>query len=390
MQQIKLDKFFTGVLVLFITTFIAMGLEIRRELQPLILGSFGGFLVFLIIILLLKNQFNVKIFRMIIPFFLLELLYVINYKSEFFWIIYQLLFIGVIYIISNIKFEKYQLFILSSISLIIILFLFGISFFYVGSYLVYKPPFMSASPNPNGIAIWAFYLSYIPILYFLNYSKKWKKVKLTSLFIVLGILIINVDSRSIVITALVILVTYINWNKITKNNVTYFGYFALILVGIFFFIQISINLNSSNALGRYLNDLSMSIFQKSLFSGRNVIWQSIASYIQQRPVFGYGSGFHYQDIAFNSELSSHNLYLEILLQLGIIGLMVLIWLFTSIFGFFKNNINDNRVKLSASFFIGILVNQTFEISLLQASVLIGLVQWIIISIGLSFVSDQET
>ena len=117
--------------------------------------------------------------------------------------------------------------------------------------------------------------------------------------------------------------------------------------------------------GDQLLKLFPELFGKDLtFTGRTAIWEYVWSEIQKRPILGYGFGTYW--IMGSSRLDvfkinqSHNSYLEIMLQLGFIGITILLFIVIS-FLYRAIKINDNKsliaciAILTISFSEGILL-----------------------------------
>ncbi|OIU67788.1 hypothetical protein BHE18_12490 [Rossellomorea aquimaris] len=132
----------------------------------------------------------------------------------------------------------------------------------------------------------------------------------------------------------------------------------------------------------YFENLMLEYTGKSIMSGRDDIWRPVIAAINEQPWFGYGPGTLPIDVT-GIDLSTHNLYLQIALQNGYLGLLVFIILLLYFWIIFYRNLKDKTVRLVASFFIAILIHQSFEIALTQNQLSIGLMQWFIISVGIS-------
>jgi DNA integrity scanning protein DisA with diadenylate cyclase activity len=59
------------------------------------------------------------------------------------------------------------------------------------------------------------------------------------------------------------------------------------------------------------------------------------------------------------------------------------YLFYSIWNFYWRAKNDALVRLCASFLIGIVVHATFEVSLTQTNLTAGVLEWMILALGVS-------
>src|SRR5699024_6063574 len=176
-------------------------------------------------------------------------------------------------------------------------------------------------------------------------------------------------------------------NFLTKSKFFYNFYYILICFLSFVITVIYPNINKLNFYHK-LNNLSYSIFNKPLLTGRDNIWINILNAISEKLWTGYGASYTPSDL-YSTELSSHNLYLQISLQIGILGVLLLgIFLFKlwSKSYFYSNH---QSIRVVCSYLIVIIIHQTFEISLTQNYFAIGLIQWSIISLGFSYLRDLE-
>lgn len=108
----------------------------------------------------------------------------------------------------------------------------------------------------------------------------------------------------------------------------------------------------------------------SNLSGREVIWQIVIESIKEKPIFGVGFGVSTEVILSEFNLSTHNIYLKILSETGVIGfiaflLIVLDSLISNLHAFIYSN--KFVVKRLSTFFasslIAIYFNQFFETGL---------------------------
>lgn len=239
-------------------------------------------------------------------------------------------------------------------------------------------PFSSLFTNPNVFAPYIFYLMFF-VISFHYYRKK----KLTFVFLMISslLLILYADARSVYIAILVSVFTYVFWKIITRNNIFFHLYFFFITFLIMIFTFVYPNITSFDNF-YYFENLAREYTGKSLASGRDDIWAEIIFFINQNPIFGYGPGTLPSDLFYNDS-SSHNLYLQTALESGYIGLILLLFVLLIVWRMFWRGRHDKIVKLSASFFIATLIHQTFELSLIQNQLSIGLLQWLVISVGIS-------
>lgn len=240
--------------------------------------------------------------------------------------------------------------------------------------------------NPNSLGLFIF------LVYFFYTVQGVKKRKILwfTLTTMSMTLIYFSSARSIFLSIAVMLITYVGWNFITKNRLIFTSFIAAVIAALISFVYIYPNMYKWKSF-QSLNNLTWEYTGKNLLSGREVIWEKTLSLLQEKIWFGFGAGAT-PSIVQGVELSAHNLYVQVAYQLGLIGLAILMLILLTIwFGFWKGR-NDNKVRLSAAFFIGTLIQQSFEVTLIQNNMAIALMQWLIIGIGigLSFRYSRKT
>ncbi|WP_282138456.1 O-antigen ligase family protein [Rossellomorea aquimaris] len=202
------------------------------------------------------------------------------------------------------------------------------------------------------------------------------------IIILLGFsLMLGSGARSAMFAGILAIITYIFWSYISKNTFRFIFYFLIVIVGLMLFIFVYPQLPYWEHFP-YFENLMLQYTGKSIMSGRDDVWRPVIIAINEQPWFGYGPGTLPIDVT-GIDLSTHNLYLQIALQNGYLGLFVFIILLLYFWMIFYRNLKNKTVRLVASFFIAILIHQSFEIALTQNQLSIGLMQWFIISVGIS-------
>ena len=129
-------------------------------------------------------------------------------------------------------------------------------------------------------------------------------------------------------------------------------------------------------IGAVLNVWSWQYTGKNFFSGRHRFWQALIEAIAVRPLQGYG--LHVQPSTVTDiGLSAHNLYLQILLQCGFVGLFLLA-AFT--YRIAKNVKASYLAPQGIAYFCAIIFNECFEPTITQIGFIYGCVTWLILGI----------
>lgn len=194
------------------------------------------------------------------------------------------------------------------------------------------------------------------------------KPKLRFIFssIVLAYLM-SILCRTAFVAAAIFFLTYYLYPYLIVNKRRYKLFFPSFMITIFFLIYIyilatSISFDSTLVSGyNLLDEFSKKYFGgKGLGRGRDLLWSELLLYIIDKPLFGYGinqSSDYLQSTAAilgYRNLSSHNIYLEILLRGGILLFSFFIILFYKIWESFYS-INNNKIsRIAASGFLAFL------------------------------------
>lgn len=325
-----------------------------------------------------KITINRKIISILSPYILFVTLSFINlyqYYARYAITNIALYFtFGVIfYSISIIKMRSYHIHILATISWLYLLLL-----------LIFQTT-QNLTLNPNSIGVLSLILCYFPLLrIFTEQQPRYSKiVKISIVCMLTSYIIYNSGSRSIMISIVFIILTCFMWNLISKSKVAFSVYFIAIIIIILSYTYIYSQLPAIIGDSKYVQDIVLKYTGKSLFSGRESMWDMLFETIKMKPIFGHGAGKLASEIT-GRNLSAHNLYLEILLRFGLMGLLFFVYFLFKVWNIFWEGRHDCRVILSACFFVGIITHQMNETMLLQGSASLNFPIWILLSIGVNF------
>lgn len=240
--------------------------------------------------------------------------------------------------------------------------------------------------NANNLGIFIYLILYFHLIAWII-SKRYLSKFFWAIIIVLDlVLIATSNARSIWLSLLVSCVFYIVYNFITSKRVYYrLSFFVIIFLVLLF--SYAYPMLYTMDIGWKINEIIFNYTGKNFFSGRQWLWMELGYYINKQPFMGYGVSILPSDLL-NTDLSSHNMYIQLLLQTGFIGLSLFILLLFMIWDYFFVKNGNKLVKLSLAFFGGLIVYQTFEMSFIQGNYHFNVLQWILISMGISFVNDE--
>lgn len=308
--------------------------------------------------------------------FFLNLITIIysNYPSEGFKDVdHQLgiLLFPVCFSVTNIDFKKYKLSFLKIFALactVTIAYLY-IDVFYIIYY--FHLPFFSIVSKPfinqnfsAPIGLHATYLSmYVTLsistfLYFFFRSHKLKNWKYIFLTVILFAGLVQLSSRAVFISTLIIVIITIPAFLLNGK-----GRLQFFLISFLTFLVIILTITNIGSLKkRYISDLENDLTENGvtpdLSKTRAARWNLEMGLISNSPLIGYGSGSekyilkekYFEKkfyVSYLLELNSHNQYLSFLINTGVFGL--LLYLYILYFGF--SSAIKNRDFLFISFLI---------------------------------------
>lgn len=256
--------------------------------------------------------------------------------------------------------------------------------FFIWIALGFPRMFASIYNNSNLIGPYMFYTSFFLILG-IKYSK-FKIIYIFGLFLSV-ILVLASDTRSILLSIFVAFIVFIFWKLITRNKLIAVISFSVLMILLLMFIFIYPILPYFHFFTP-IEQWMLTHTGKSIMSGRNDIWVPLIEMINLKPYIGYGPGAMASELIATDQ-SPHNLYLNVLMQLGYIGLMAFILLLLIFWLAISEVKNNFIIRLVGSYFIAILIHQSFEITLFQNQLSVGLLQWFILGIGFSIAINSK-
>lgn len=369
---IKMDRPLTTLFIFLILS------QVILVLFDIFIGAimmkyiFVGFIIGISSLIFLKISVSYREIILFSPYLLFNFLYIFNMEDADALVMVgnQLSYLIVIYMITNVKWTEGNLRILSKSFYVLLPFLIVLSFVFQDII------------NPNTLGTLIMLLAFFPLLYHSFYKKSVSRLSLAFSVIAAISLVLVADARSVGVSIALIILTIVLWKTIVKSKLLYNLYFFSFLALNFFVVAIYPSIYKWSIYPT-LNQWSIQLTQKPLLTGRELIWERTFHKIMEAPLLGIHSSVTPQDI-FPTGLSAHNLYLQIGLQVGVIGILALLLFFFFIWRTFWHARYDKRVMLSAGFLIAIITHQSFEVTLTQNQYLVGLLQWMTIAFGLHF------
>lgn len=230
-----------------------------------------------------------------------------------------------------------------------------------------------------GIAIYGTMMLYHPLI--------WKAERKRAFVLVLaasaqGLMISFIlEFRAMVVFSLLTLLSYL-FAMVTPRLIFRNATLAAMIFGGLIVVWFYLNVNSIGSVA-FLNDWLFRTTGRTALSGREVIWPIIADAIQIKPYWGWGAGTLPHDI-YPTSYSSHNFYLQLLLQVGVFGFLPLCVFLLSIWRVVNlENYKSQYTKFSSSVFVLMVLHNCTEVNMMQNQLPSSIQAWIVISCGVS-------
>ncbi len=213
-----------------------------------------------------------------------------------------------------------------------------------------------------------------------------KKIFLLGTGLLLLITFFSFQSRSTTASILVYVFFYFNYNRILKTKsrliLTSLIYFFILGFAIYYYTFIAVD-------NDYLTNLN-SEGEKGVF-GRLPVWVELFKYIGDKPWWGYGSNisseYIYSDVI-GRTLSSHNSYLDLLFRNGVLGFIIIIFLWIQIIRYFYMNRHSKFAPVGISFFFSSLwMASAYEIIFFTVMT-VNLFYWVAFAILINCIESE--
>ena len=239
--------------------------------------------------------------------------------------------------------------------------------------------------------------SLLPFIFFKKFNnQKFMRMIPYILLIFFTIWLFLLGNRQPVIAMLVFLGTIFVWPKITKSKFVFYSTFWLIIVLLLVLTVGYVYLIAINSIiAEKVNDAGIYIMNRDIYSRFNV-WSLILLKIKEKVFFGYGVGVAsssfspptYIDINRNS-LASHSLYLELLVRVGLVGLVGYLLIFFNILKFYWTGREKWVVRIAGSFLLSSLFYSSLGTYWIFTVHLQSAFAWIVLGIGVGACLQKE-
>lgn len=143
-------------------------------------------------------------------------------------------------------------------------------------------------------------------------------------------------------------------------------------------------------VGMYVSDFLERAFGKPLDTGRTSHWALALDWHSTSPIFGVGTearSLWVRELANGTsiDLSPHNYYLVLLIEVGWVGLVAMLFYLLYLFRKITEIKNDKVAGIGSAAMIAILSHQIFEVSLTTGTFTLGIMMWSLL--GIIFAHD---
>ena len=199
--------------------------------------------------------------------------------------------------------------------------------------------------------------------------------------------IIASGSRAAFLEVTLACAVYVLWPVIAGSVARFRMAFITLVLGLFTLTWILPNLSDWHRFWRFdfwrFNEVVYDVSGLEINTGREVLWPHVIAGIQERPLFGHGSG---ASVRFERSIggghtlkqSAHNLYLTVTYQAGVVGLAGLVLYLQGIWMLYHRSRWSAHARLGAAFFAAIALREAFEVSLTQNNLIVGVGAWTLI------------
>ncbi|MEA9601198.1 O-antigen ligase family protein [Polynucleobacter sp. MG-28-Ekke-A2] len=256
--------------------------------------------------------------------------------------------------------------------------IFLLTIFFVSAIFFLISIFGSDFKNKNPYGAW---LAIAGLISLGNFNKK-KSIGVFA--IILLLMLVNSGSRTALISFSGGLFVYYIWPYLCARRNLYWA----VLLSSFILSYLIINFTFTS-LGQIwnLNLISQDLSGKNFNSGRDIIWPVAWELIVEKPWLGRGGGIQLSHLS-DFDLSTHNFYLQILLQVGFVGLTFVVLFFLSLWQKFWEARYSSYIRSAASIFFAMLLSQNFEVFILQGNIAVSWPMWMFV--GLAFGSSANS
>lgn len=260
-----------------------------------------------------------------------------------------------------------------------LIFLFSVWLGVGGSFKVWLLPNL----NPNVMGFFVSLNLLLLIGFYCNGFRPFLRCFLFFLAVLACFLIFVSTARSVWLALVFCLGLYCLFQSRILNR-RFFNFLSLIVIFLLFFFPHLYVYLSNSPVGVEIDLFVELITNKRFFTGRELIWDEMYRGLGDSILFGMGMGATNNDIGMSS--SSHNLYMNLFFQYGIVGTFLFILSFYLVLKNVVRNldthainrntfISSKKTSLMGVLLISLLIQQSFELFLFQNNLPASFLFW---------------
>lgn len=210
--------------------------------------------------------------------------------------------------------------------------------------------------------------------------------RIAALFFGAGsIIALIIDHRGLVVYSLVFLIAFISASRMPKRSYWIAG-IASSSAAVFATIWLYLNIDRGS-LARRFAEVILEFSGRRIDNGREDLWLYILRATQENPIFGLGAGILPRDIL-STDLSGHNYYLQVYLQVGILGLAILVAFLLSVWWILAKA-TTAAGRFGSAVFLMFVVENGVETLMFQNSTVVSVPAWIAIGMAIAIERNPE-
>jgi O-antigen ligase len=252
--------------------------------------------------------------------------------------------------------------------------------------LLWDSPYAVAKNNINGAM--CYYL--IAVFLCVPGLGRMRSIHVVLLFLLIFVLSMVNDHRTLAGSSVLLLLQYF----MLSSNIARSKMRALMFIGLVVTIAGVIWLLVDPVMSKLTSAWNSEVLEEGgrrLMSGRDVLWPVVWKAIAEHPAFGLGPGTVLSDI-YTTNLSAHNLYLQIGLQIGYGGFVFLLLMFWSLWrvagreSCLATRVPENLMTVVITM---VAIHSLFAVFLLQNALAVGVPVWMVLGLGLGELARQR-
>lgn len=160
------------------------------------------------------------------------------------------------------------------------------------------------------------------------------------------------------------------------------SWFAVLMLALMILFMIAFYTGQAGFDIRSTNEFFSDLTGRNAQSGRQIIWPIILKAVAQEPYFGLGPGAAFSQLYYDTNWSAHSYFLQVYMQVGIVGLTLLIGLLVSVWRALPPISKKNPASAFAlAIFVIVVGHSALAVFLMQVNIAIGVGAWMALGVS---------